>query len=149
MKKITTLLVLLSLIFCSALSACDFLASDKAMLDYYSNDSNYEELTGVITSKEYDKRYGLAIDITSNSQTFTLYREVGCEIVKVNWVFALYSHRYLYDDLSVGDTIVFTSASMVFYNGQLLPIVALEKDGQVLIPFEEGKAAYIDWIKNN
>lgn len=50
--------------------------------------------------------------------------------------------------LNVDDVVIITSAPMIFYNGQIPPIVYLEKDGETLISYEEGKAAYLDWIEN-
>ena len=46
--------------------------------------------------------------------------------------------------LQIGDEIIFTSAPEIFYNGHALPIVHLEVNGEVLLPFEEGYENLMD-----
>lgn len=48
------------------------------------------------------------------------------------------------EKLQDGDEIIFTSAPQIMYNGHDLPIVYLELDGEVLLPFEVGYENLID-----
>ncbi len=138
-KKLIPISLMFAITF---FSACDFLASDKKMLDYYSNNSNYEKVTASIISKEAETDNTIIVDIkTQNSSYVADYYGY--------YLFHFYFSTEIYAILNEGDTVVITSAPMIFYNGQILPIIALERAGEILIAFEEGKAAYLDWIENS
>lgn len=130
------------------LSACDLLMSDRKMLDYYSDDSNYKELTGIVKNQNIvgrdDNGRLLEIDVIIDKEGF-----FNASVPIEGCVFELYGLQDIYNSIFVGDTITFISAPMIFYNGHTPPIVYLEKDGEVLLTFEEGKEAYINWIKTN
>lgn len=113
------------------------------MLKYYSNDENYVELTGIVVSanaSEY-KDYVLLIQITTPEHEFALIPNTQEQ------EFRLYSNQSIMQQITEGDTIKFVSAPMYFYNGHVLPIISIEKQGEVLLSFEEGKENYISWIK--
>lgn len=127
------------------LTACSNEIYRKRMLDYYSVDSNYVKLTGVVLEKvkiRNEFTNTLSIKITSSDDDFYLY---GTDTGD----FHLYFDEELLDNIFEGDTIIFESAPRIFYDGQKYPIISLYKDGQELLSFAEGKSSYIEWIKND
>ena len=48
----------------------------------------------------------------------------------------------------IGDIIIFKTATKAFYNGQITPIVYIEKEGEVYLEFNDGKNSLIEWVKN-
>ena len=139
--------ILFVIMFCS-LSACQLLFSPKdSMLEYYSVDDNYGELTGTIVEKtEFTDSCLLKINVTVGRD---FYLKDGIEYdLPINDYFSIYEHAEIYDLIFVGDSIDFVSAPRIFYDGQNMPIVALKKDEEVLLSFERGKADYIEWIKD-
>lgn len=140
MKKSVSILTLIALLIsCMFLSSCDFNAPLRnKMLDYYSNNDNYVELQGIVVSPE--NSYGrMEIDILTESHGFPLNAQTGYAEFEVSAIY----------ELAPGDKITFVSAPMHFYNGHILPIMALEKDGVVLFNFEDGKESYLNWIEEN
>ena len=108
------------------------------MLEYYSNDGNYSELEGILISYENERGY-MEVDILTESHNFPLNAQTG---------YAEFQFRAFYG-LNPDDKITFVSAPYHFYNGHTLPIMALEKDGVVILSFEDGKSSYLAWIKEN
>lgn len=113
------------------------------MLDYYSDNEVYSDLCGKVISKNFNentKEIIIEVDIKNQDHSFPLNTQTGlCEFVIVN---------SLDENIGIhpGDEIEFTTASMYFYNGHLLPIIALKKGDETIIEFEDGKASYISWI---
>ena len=142
MRKAISIVLLLVMLF--LLFSCDFNASLRnRMLEYYSDDSNYSELRGIISSfeqKAHSKEWRFYIRITSENHGFPILTN-GEQSFQLNY----YSEES--QALSVGDEVVFISAPMHFYNGHDLPIVAIKKDDEILLDFEGGKADYLEWIK--
>lgn len=136
------LISLFTLIFALLLSACDFNGPLRnKMVEFFSDDNNYETLTGVVVEKSYSEMYSteLVIKLTSKSQKLPLYTSDSD---------ALFNFHYLGDskDIQLNDVLTITTSLWSFYNGDSCPIVALEKDGAVLLEFEQGKADYLEWI---
>jgi hypothetical protein len=144
MKK--TVILMNCVLACLLLVSCDFNAPLRnKMINYYSQDSNYSDLTGVIRSikpvKGTDELF-LEIDLLSENPDFSCNLETGYyEFVLVNRSAKDY-------DLKVNDTIVFTSAPMYFYNGHILPIIRIERNDSELLSFDAGKESYLNWIKS-
>lgn len=143
MKKICVLMILL--VNTVLLSSCDFNAPLRNnMVDYYSENENYIELYGVIVSIniiESTKENILEIDILTENHNFPVNTKTGYgEFVIVNY------DQYDFD-LEANDEIIFKSASMYFYNGHYLPIISLEKSGEILLTFSKGKENYLKWIQ--
>lgn len=145
MKKVRWVcfpVLLLSLLVSMTLTACKGMYKSR-MIDYYCDDNNYVELTGVVVEKQYyrdEPTNVLSIRVTSSNNDFYMYgSDTGS--------FCLYFPGLL-DKLCEGDTIIFTSAPRVFYDGQKYPIVSLSKDEQELLSFTDGKSNYIEWIKS-
>ncbi len=127
-----------------SLTACADELCRNRMLEYYSDDSNYVELTGVVLEKvKNGNRLTniLSIRVISSDDDFYMYgSDTG--------YFCVYSQKLL-DSINVDDNIIFESAPRIFYDGQEYPILSLNKDGQELLSFAEGKNTFIEWIKND
>ncbi len=145
MKRRVLFAYLLSAVFLSAvmlifLSSCVSNLYRNRMLNYYSDDSVYVELTGVV--KEKGSFDNLTIQVTDSSDDFYMYNmDIGN--------FMLYSNAEILLNIEEGDTIVFTSAPRQFYDGHFWPIVSLKKGGNELLSFEEGKKGLLKWIKED
>lgn len=143
MKKIALSVILMVSIL--LLSSCDFNAPlrDK-MIDYYSENENYEELYGIIISVntiESIKESIMEINILTENHNFPISAETGYGS------FVIIDYDKYSFDLKMDDEIIFKSAPMYFYNGHYLPIVSIEKNGKILLAFNEGKENYLDWIQ--
>ena len=109
----------------------------KKMNEKYSNDQNYVVLTGTIVEVVLE---GSVLVI--KSEDLKLYHE-NYDTDR----FMIYGGPI--EDLNVGDEIVFTTVVFYFYNGHILPIVELKKDGVVLLSFEEGKQNLLGWVNED
>ena len=144
MKKDSVSLFCLFLIL--ILSACDFNAPLRnKMLDFYNQNSNYVQLTGVVMKmeclEELDQlRIGVKI-LTENHSFSSVVENEYVDFVIVNWSVNSF-------ELKINDTIDFTSAPFYFYNGHIYPIVEIKKDGQEYLSFHEGKDNYLKWIND-
>jgi hypothetical protein len=146
MKKTVFLLVVTICIL--SLIGCDFDAPLRnKMLPYYENDQSYGKLEGIILSVEYskdlDELFLKIIADGTNPEFEERSRTEGyMRFVLVHW------SEYAFP-LEEGDTVVFTSAPMYFYNGHVWPIVQLEKEGIEYLSLFEGKANYLRWIEEH
>ena len=145
-KRIISVLILIGTCIISiGLSACDSACAAfhtwfnaplrNKMIEYYSNDSNYINLDGVIVSIDTSV---WGIDITTEDSGITAEGPV---------TFYVMIDPYALDEMEVGDEISFVTAPMYFYNGHISPIVAVEKDGKTYVSFEDGKERYLQWIE--
>lgn len=141
MKKLISFLLIFVMLF---LSSCDVFGEKKRrrMVEYFSNDEHYAELSGTVASIEAPYIRVNNIQVLTEIHDFPIYKTTDQEI------FAIVNYKDLSFNINVGDEIVFTSAHMHFYNGHRLPIVELKRGEDVLLTFEDGKAAYLDWIVN-
>ena len=141
-RRVCFSVLLLSLLIAMTFTACNGIYK-KRMLDYYCDDNNYVELTGVVVEKLYyrdEPTNVISIRITASNNDFYMYgSDTGS--------FCLHSPG-LWDKLCEGDIIIFTSAPRIFCDGQKYPIVSLTKDEQELLSFTDGKDSYIEWIKS-
>ena len=138
MKKILSLLLCFCVLFSTACSMIDA-PSTKKMIKYYSDDSNYEEVTGIVKEKLDSEE--MKVMVTTEWHHYR--SDTESRYIR----FTLLSHSALSEYINVGDEITLISAPKYFYDGQTLPIIALKKDGEVLLSFEEGKADYLAWIQ--
>lgn len=143
MKKIILSLTLMINIL--LLSSCDFNAPLRnKMVDYYSKNENYIELYGIVVSSSINENKQeniLEVTILTENHNFPTNAETGFgEFIIVNY------DKYNFD-LKTNDEIIFKSATMYFYNGHYLPIVSLEKNGEILLNFYDGKENYLKWIQ--
>lgn len=143
MKKTVALLLctISILLFCG----CNFNAPLKnKMLDYYTQDSNYVQVTGIIKTVEYHKETDelhIGIELLTDNHLFPYLDDASCgEFTIVNW--SLFEF-----DLEIDDAIVFISAPYYFYNGHIWPIVAVEKEDFEYLSYKKGKDNYLNWIR--
>ena len=147
MKKLISFLLIFVILF---LSSCDVFGEKKRrrMVEYYSNDEHYAELSGTVVSinedpyKEELELYINNLQVLSEIHDFPDYEDTYEEN------FCLVYYKEISFDINMGDEIVFTSAPGSFYNGHNKPIVALKRGEEILLTFEDGKEAYLDWIVN-
>ena len=128
--------VFISCIFIFFLSACDYNAPLRNhMIEYYSQDSNYVDLVGKVINIENEAKCEIVI-ISGD-----------CEYFKLNVNGYYFSFCGSAQGVEEGDIISFTTAPMLFYNGDKYRIVYLEKDGEIVYTFEEGKRNLLIWIE--
>jgi len=141
MKKTTLLL----LVFISMLTlySCDYNAPlRRKMIGYYTQDDVYVHLSGTVVSIEEQDDWTLVIiDILTENHGFSLNTATGYG------EFVIISGNTLVVSLCVGDVIEFTSAPFYFYSGHRWPIVALRRNGEELLSFEQGRIDYLRWIR--
>lgn len=154
------MLVVCSLIL-ALFSSCDRIVSPRKrkMLAYYSNETNYVKMEGTITDISggpYQKdSYPYVYKISLDQDYFpSYYREnfssaffkgdTRFEIYTVEDYYFPYSAEHF--DLQVGDRVSLISAPDIFFDSQIYPLLFLEKDGVIYIPFEEAKEKLIEWI---
>ena len=125
------------------LNGCGFFNGPykKRMLEYYSDDINYTTLSGTIISKDNNNAI-IEVDISIYNGVFPVNTN-SCQF------FRLYTNTYIIQNIEKGDFITFISAPEYFYDGQYLPILAIEKEGTIYLSFEEGKKNYLEWIQLN
>lgn len=141
MRKTLALLLCITMLFLIACSIIDA-PLNRQMTEYYLDDTHYQKATGTVEGIRYDNRHVgyLDIMIITENHGFPLYSNGIMD-------FSLYSNSDLLNHISTGDKITFISAPMQFYSGHRCPIIALEKEDEVLLSFEEGKADYLAWIQ--
>ena len=132
MKKLAIILALTLTLLCGCQASDKILA--KSMTEKYSNDANYVRLSGEVI--EFDRG-----EVTIKCEELKTYVQYEDEICYYN----IYGENENFT-LNVGDEIEFVTVPFHFYNGHLLPIVEVVLDGEVLLEFEDGKAALIDWV---
>ena len=137
------LVILLSMIVI-ILSGCSY---KSRMLQYYSENSNYEELEGIILNFEEIRGVDdLFIEIefeNENIHDHYLYHPLmvinkNKEVLKKNGFF---------ENVSIGDKIKIVTASRYFYDGYRIPIVAIECDNIVYLDFQTGRENLLKWVE--
>ncbi len=139
------ILAFICIIISYTLVACDFMNKPlrTKMINYYNDDSNYVALSGVIINIRYLEKSQdtiLRIKILTEENAFPCDTETSeTDFIVIDW-----SEKIC--NLNVNDTIDFVSAPSYFYEGHKLPIISIEKDGETLLSFGEGKEIYLNWI---
>ena len=143
---IITLLILIGLILLFVIGSggfiYDFGILENSLIEYYSNDESYETFTGEIVDIQYVTCFVIkALDTINGIPAGT---ELEFEVFfDDNWTIEQIENAF-----HIGDIIVFKTANKAFYNGQISPIVYIEKEGEVYLEFNEGKNSLIEWVKN-
>ena len=122
------------------LSACSY---SYRMTEYYSEDENYEVLTGEITETEFDDKNGtlyiyIELEDTYHYNGFFKVISSNEQIMKNN---------NFYEEINVGDTITITTAPRIFYDGYDCPILSLSFNNKVYLEFDQGKANLLESFK--
>ena len=130
---------------CTLLSAagCQY-ALDRKKNQYYEiyqDEGNYIAFTGEIT--EFVTKVGYVGQLVK-IECGDLLNHISDEEYK-----RIY-YRVLSDqplDLDIGDTIVFVTVPKDIQFSYCLSIVAVEKNGEVLLALEDGKQNLFDWVE--
>lgn len=126
------------------LTGCSY---KSRMLQYYSENSNYEELVGIILNFEEIRGVDdLFIEIefeNENIHDHYLYHPLmviskNKEILRKNGFF---------ENVLIGEKIKIVTASGYFYDGYRIPIVAIERDNVVYLDFQTGRENLLKWVE--
>lgn len=133
----------LAIIFALFLTSCSIAVNreKRVRLEICNNDENYITLTGKV----------VGVEIQSPQSLMNVVIE--CDELKTYFPNATDTHTFLIHsashlDLEVGDTIEFTTVRKWSSNKRLtnLPIVAISKNNENILSFQEGKQNLINWI---
>lgn len=123
---IIILLVIMSVMF----SGC----YKNRMLEYYSNDSNYETLE--IRVVNLDDEF-MEVEFLSDVHEHYTYAP-----------FRLIDLPALHTQIKIGDKISIITAPRFFWDNYRIPIVGITKDDTVILDFETGKQKLLDYIES-
>lgn len=109
---------------------------------YYSQKENYINVTGTISNISYNEdSTGLYLEFSELSPVLDdiCFKIVGenLQIVQANGIDS---------KLRIGEQINFITAPKYFGDGYVMPIVAISKDGDSLLGFEEGYTNLLNWL---
>ncbi len=138
MRKGLCFIIIFTLIFMSGCQTA--LERDKMeMLEEYGNDDNYITLTGEVTEIDSESSYNIILSIKcENIKQYDANADDECK-------YSVFSSSNV--DVCVGDTIIYkTVLSSVDYM-EFPPIVAIDKNNETILCFEEGKENLINWVK--
>jgi len=133
LKKLFVLLLSFSL----ALTSC----ASRKMYKYYSDTSNYIEVTGTVEFINYTaSELYLGFDMMLVRLSDNSFKIVGenLSIAKKNGI---------RDKLKMGTEATFITAPRYFGDGYVMPIVAISVDGENLLEFEEGYENLLLWLQ--
>ena len=131
-------LFILILAISSVLSSCSY---SYRMTEYYSDDENYEILSGEITKiSNFESDLYITIDFSDGE-----YSKIAYVLISANEQI-LRSNNF-YEEVNVGDMITFTTAPRIFYDSYDLPIVSLSFNNKVYLEFDQGKVNLLESFK--
>ena len=120
----------------------DFGQLENSLLEYYSNVESYETFTGEIIDIQGVTCF--EIKMLDTTEKWPVGTELEFEVfLNENW-----TREEVEEVFKIGDIIIFKTATKSFYNGQITPIVYIEKEGEVYLEFNDGKNSLIEWVKN-
>lgn len=120
----------------------DFGQLENSLLEYYSNDESYGTFTGEIIDIQGVTCF--EIKMLDTTEKWPVGTEIEFQVFfDDNW-----TKEEIVDEFKIGDKIIFKAATKAFYNGQIIPIVYIEKEGEVCLEFNDGKNSLIEWVKN-
>ena len=131
MKRKIELNFIAVLIMCMLISTGCYQRREYA---YYSDESNFVSVTAELNFLNFDKKNGvlyLGFGGLPNDFSDDAFKIVGknLEIIEEKGG----EHCF-----AIGDKITFITAPRYFGDGYVMPIVALSKDGNTLLDYEEG-----------
>lgn len=136
MKRLVFLIILFSLIITTGCQTA--LERDKKeMLEIYCNDENYISLTGKVITINSNEHDTMVVIKCESLKQHILDEDDECEY----WVF---SNSNL--NITVGDMITYITVKVRIKNNEWLPIVAINKNGEDILAFNEGKSNLINWV---
>lgn len=138
MRKLLCLVIILTFVFMSGCQTA--LERDKReMLEIYGNDDNYITLIGEVTEIDRESSYNIILSIKCEDlKEYDVNADNECK-------YSVFSSSDI--NIGVGDTIVYKTVLSRFDYMELLPIVAIDKNDETILGFEEGKENLISWVK--
>lgn len=171
---ICILIAMLASLYC--LPGCFLAVSDRErakIYSYYSNDNNYVEVYGKLTTYELGRddriRWCIIFDDDFVSQhedickRFASHNPYGTaakidkasqEILNINRFYDLLidydnENTYYKDAPLIEGRVTVVTCSKIWWDGWDPPIVAVKVEDKVYLDFETGKANYLNWIQND
>ena len=139
MKKVCSLfLIIVALISCSSCGAPNFVIKK-----YYRDKSNFKEYTAIVEGYGdfWNDSNMIYLDIGSSGgdlQTSSIYLfGENANIARKNQI---------WDVIRIGSEITFSASNAIFYDGYLIPMIALSCQGKALLEFAQGQKNQIDWF---
>ena len=133
-------LILLALCIIALTSSC----VTRRMRNYYAQESNYINATGIVTYISYnDDKSALYLGFSDLTPRF----DDNCfKIVGDNLPIA--QQNGIDDKIKLGDQVDFVTAPKYFGDGYVMPIVEITVDGETLLAFEDGYPNLLEWLDN-
>jgi len=115
------------------------------MYDYYSIQSNFVQVHGIVEEINLQDEI-LYLNINFDESIFPNDGDNTFKIIQSNQQ-VLFENGF-YDQVNVGDTIDFYSAPRIFGDGYIVPIIYIEKDGVIYLPFDTGQNNLLIWCSS-
>ena len=119
--------------------------NSKKMYDYYSIQSNFVQVHGIVEEINLQDEI-LYLNINFDESIFPNDGDNTFKIIQSNQQ-VLFENGF-YDQVNVGDTIDFYSAPRIFGDGYIVPIIYIEKDGVIYLPFDTGQNNLLIWCSS-
>ena len=116
--------------------------ASRKMKDYYSQESNYVNATGIVTHISYDEnRSALYLGFSDLDPQFddNSFKIVGDNLPIVQ-------QNGIDEKIEIGDQVTFITAARYFGDGYVMPIVEISVNEEELLNFEEGLANFLKWL---
>jgi hypothetical protein len=142
MKKKAMCACIVLLLICSFL-LCSCSVSNRVLIRYYSEKSNYVTASGVVSHiKDAPERDHLVFGFSELSPSMD---DVSFNFVGANREIVL--QRGILQKVQLGTTVSFMTAPHYFGDGYIMPIVEISVDGEELLSFEEGYENLLEWLR--
>ncbi len=140
-KKAMCACIVLLLVYSSFLCSCS--VSNRVLIRYYSEKSNYVTASGVVFHiKDAPERDELVFGFSDLSPSMD---DVGFKLVGANREIVL--QRDILQKIQLGTMVSFMTAPHYFGDGYIMPIVEISVDGEELLSFEEGYENLLEWLR--
>lgn len=139
-KKIFFSVLLAALIL--SLTSCG-VSSKYKMVKYYSDESNFIAVNGVVDWLNYNDARSMLYLSFSNMDTAlsdNCFKIVG-DNLKIT------QQNGIDSKLQIGDSVCFITAPRYFGDGYVMPIVEITVNGEKLLAFDEGHENLLMWLK--
>ena len=134
----TLLFVMLCLL---ALITTSCMNRNQEKIDYYSNEQNYIEVTGVIYHVKFDDEHDTLYLGFTNLAPKT---DDDCfEVAGDAYSIMVTNKEYI----QIGKTATFVTAPKYYGNGYVMPIVSLSVDGRNILEYQIGFSSLLNWLK--
>lgn len=134
----TLLFVMLCLL---ALTTTSCINRNQEKIDYYSNEQNYIEVTGVIYHVKFDDEHDTLYLGFTNLAPKT---DDDCFEVAGDAYSIMVTNK---EHIQIGKTATFVTAPKYYGNGYVMPIVSLSVDGRNILEYQIGFSSLLNWLK--